>query len=179
MAGSRTEALRTVGRNVPAMGTWATDKVFAKGFGSGLKGFRLGVFEASTPASPADAGCSPSCPAATRRLPPTGWRRSIRVVSASPPVIAVAAGDYVVTDLITFDERDERRATIRLDRDHRILDRDRTYSGVVESCGAIVVVGERLSTSRRRTTSSPSTWPPAGPRRSPTLPPAAGCTVCA
>ncbi|KFG73373.1 hypothetical protein [Streptomyces mutabilis] len=53
--------------------------------------------------------------------------------SASPPVIAVAAGDCVATDLISFDERDERRATIRLDRDHRILDCDRTYSAVVES----------------------------------------------
>ncbi|WP_369179783.1 hypothetical protein [Streptomyces mutabilis] len=29
---------------------WVTDKVFAKGFGSGLKGFRLGAPEASTPA---------------------------------------------------------------------------------------------------------------------------------
>ncbi|MEV8129317.1 hypothetical protein AB0P07_35745 [Streptomyces sp. NPDC085944] len=39
--------LRTVGRNVTAMGTWATDKVFAKGFGNEIKDFRLGGSEAS------------------------------------------------------------------------------------------------------------------------------------
>ncbi|MCZ9352305.1 hypothetical protein NGM36_21445 [Streptomyces mutabilis] len=70
--------------------------------------------------------------------------KDVYLVSASPAVIAVAAGDYVVTDLISLDERGERRATIRLDRDHQVLDRDRTFSAVVASCGAIVVGGDRL-----------------------------------
>ncbi|PAM97273.1 hypothetical protein CJI59_35440 [Streptomyces sp. Alain-F2R5] len=274
MAVSYTETLRTVGQNVPAMGTWATDTVFAKGFGSGLKGFRLGAPEASTPAwdlplpgplcavtrhvsadgrtavAYAGGGDGPDADPLTlpcdrlavvdidtgeklwdtelpgagtslavnvtmtdgtvavawgqgsaayeltggKRLwadgapsacedkgfaggrgllallscgdsaapayrvekvdPRTGeaqWTyrvargvKDVYLVSASPAVIAVAAGDYVVTDLISLDERGERRATIRLDRDHQVLDCDRTFSAVVESCGAIVVGGERL-----------------------------------
>ncbi|MFE5262665.1 hypothetical protein [Streptomyces coelicoflavus] len=70
--------------------------------------------------------------------------QGVYLVSSSPAVIAVAAGDVVVTDLISLDERGKRRATIRLNRDRQVLDCDRTFSAVVESCGAIVVGDERL-----------------------------------
>ncbi|MFC9466875.1 hypothetical protein [Streptomyces coelicoflavus] len=70
--------------------------------------------------------------------------QGVYLVSSSPAVIAVAAGDVVVTDLISLDERGKRRATIRLNRDYQVLDCDRTFSAVVESCGAIVVGDEQL-----------------------------------
>ncbi|CAL9590913.1 hypothetical protein SUDANB43_05202 [Streptomyces sp. enrichment culture] len=278
------ETLRTVGRNVSAMGTWATDEVFAKGFGNEIKGFRLGgsqaseiawrltlpgplcavtrhvsvdgrtaivyagegggdggdatadggpdtdpltrvcdrlaVFDIDTgkkmwdtrlagagsslavnvtmthgtvvtawgegsaayeltggkrlwadtdPSACADEGfaggrdllallsCGDSADPAYRVQkidPRTGdaeWTyrvargvQGVYLVSSSPAVVAVAAGDVVVTDLISLDERGERRATIRLNRDHQVLDCDRTFSAVVESCGAIVVDDDRL-----------------------------------
>ncbi|XKK62770.1 PQQ-like beta-propeller repeat protein [Streptomyces sp. ARC32] len=278
------ETLRTVGRNVSAMGTWATDKVFAKSFGNEIKGFRLGGSEASEiawrltlpgplcavtrhvsvdgrtamayagdgedegegegsgggpdadpltrvcdrlavfdidtgkkmwdtklagagsslavnvtmtdgtvvtawgqgsaayeltggkrlwadtdPSACTDEGfaggrdllallsCGDSADPAYRvqRIDPrTGdaeWTyrvargvQGVYLVSSSPAVLAVAAGDVVVTDLISLDERGKRRATIRLNRDHQVLDCDRTFTAVVESCGAIVVDGERL-----------------------------------
>ncbi|MFB7655772.1 MULTISPECIES: PQQ-binding-like beta-propeller repeat protein [unclassified Streptomyces] len=279
---SYTETLRTVGQNVSAMGTWATDKVFAKSFGNEIKGFRLGGSEASkiawrlalpgplcavtrhvsadgrtaiayagegegegedadggpdadpltracdrlavfdidtgeklwdtklagagsslavnvtmtdgtvvaawgqgsaayeltggkrlwadtAPSACEDKGfaggrdllallsCGDSA-APTYRVekidPRTGdaqWTyrvargvKDVYLVSSSPAVIAVAAGDYVVTDLISLDERGKGRATIRLDPDHQVLDCDRTFSAVVESCGTIVVGDERL-----------------------------------
>ncbi|MFA3874293.1 PQQ-binding-like beta-propeller repeat protein [Streptomyces sp. MMCC 100] len=282
------ETLRIVGQNVSAMGTWATDKVFAKGFGNEIKGFRLGGSEASEIAwrltlpgplcavtrhvsvdgrtaiayagegedegggdsEDGDAAGGPDADPLTRacdrlavfdidtgkkmwdtrlagagsslavnvtmtdgtvvtawgegsaayeltggkRLwadtdpsacadegfaggpdllallscgdsadptyrvqkidPRTGdpeWTyrvargvQGVYLVSSSPAVIAVAAGDVVVTDLISLDERGKRRATIRLNRDHQVLDCDRTFSAMVESCGAIVVDDERL-----------------------------------
>ncbi|MEV7208584.1 MULTISPECIES: PQQ-binding-like beta-propeller repeat protein [unclassified Streptomyces] len=278
------ETLRTVGRNLSAMGTWATDKVFAKGFGNEIKGFRLGgpdasetawrltlpgplcavtrhvsvdgrtaiayagedegrgedgtadggpqadpltracdrlaVFDIDTgkkmwdtklagagsslavnvtmtdgtvvtawgegsaayelsggkrlwadtdPSACADEGfaggrdllallsCGDSADPTYRVQkidPRTGdaqWTyrvargvQGVYLVSSSPAVVAVAAGDVVVTDLISLDERGKRRATIRLNRDHQVLDCDRTFSAVVESCGAIVVDDERL-----------------------------------
>ncbi|WP_328563000.1 PQQ-binding-like beta-propeller repeat protein [Streptomyces coelicoflavus] len=278
------ETLRTVGQNVPAMGTWATDTVLAKGFGNEIKGFRLGdsdtsaiawrltlpgplcavtrhvsvdgrtaiayagngngkgegagadggpdadpltrpcdrlaVFDIDTgkklwDTKPAGAGSSlavnvtmtdgtvvtawgegsaayeltggkrlwadtdPSACAdegfaggrallallscgdsanPTYRVqkidPRTGdaeWTyrvargvQGVYLVSSSPAVIAVAAGDFVVTDLISLDERGKGRATIRLNRDHQVIDCDRTFSAVVESCDAIVVGDKRL-----------------------------------
>lgn len=280
------ETLRTVGRNVSAMGTWATDKVFAKGFGNEIKGFRLGGSEASETAwhltlpgplcavtrhvsvdgrtaiayagdgedegegEGEDSGGGPDSDPLTRvcdrlavfdidtgkkmwdtklagagsslavnvtmtdgtvvtawgqgsaayeltggkRLwadtdpsactdegfaggrdllallscgdsadpayrvqkidPRTGdaeWTyrvargvQGVYLVSSSPAVVAVAAGDVVVTDLISLDERGKRRATIRLNRDHQVLDCDRTFSAVVESCDAIVVGDRQL-----------------------------------
>ncbi|MFG3251864.1 hypothetical protein [Streptomyces sp. NPDC048187] len=280
------ETLRTVGQNVPAMGAWATEKVFAKGFGNEIKGFRLGgddksevawrlalpgplcavtrhvsadgrtaivyageagsegrgggsgadggtdgdpltrtcdrlaVFDIDTgkkmwdaklaaagsslavnvtmtdgtvvtawgqgsaayeltggkrlwadtdPSACADEGfaggrgligllsCGGSADPTYRVQkidPRTGdaeWTyrvargvQGVYLVSSSPAVIAVAAGDVVVTDLISLDERGKGRATIRVNRDHQVLDCDRTFSAVVESCEAIVVGGERL-----------------------------------
>lgn len=70
--------------------------------------------------------------------------QGVYLVSGSPAVIAVAAGDVAVTDLISLDERGKRRATIRLNPDHQVLDCDRTFSAVVESCDAIVVGDQRL-----------------------------------
>ncbi|MFE5598905.1 PQQ-binding-like beta-propeller repeat protein [Streptomyces coelicoflavus] len=276
------ETLRTVGQNVSAMGTWATDKVFAKSFGNEIRGFRLGgpeasetawrlalpgplcavtrhvsvdgrtaiayagdgtgegagadgqpdgdpltrpcdrlaVFDIDTgkkmwdmklagagsslavnvtmtdgtvvtawgegsaayeltggkrlwadtdPSACADEGfaggpdllallsCGDSADPTYRVQkidPRTGgaeWTyrvargvQGVYLVSSSPAVIAVAAGDVLVTDLISLDERGKRRATIRLNRDHQVLDCDRTFSAVVESCGAVVVGDERL-----------------------------------
>ncbi|NEB13620.1 PQQ-like beta-propeller repeat protein [Streptomyces coelicoflavus] len=276
------ETLRTVGQNISAMGTWATDKVFAKSFGNEIRGFRLGGSEASEtawrltlpgplcavtrhvsvdgrtaiaytgngkgegagvdgqpdgdpltracdrlavldidtgkkmwdrelagagsslavnvtmtdgtvvtawgegsaayeltggkrlwadtdPSACADEGfaggpdllallsCGDSADPVYRVQkidPRTGdaeWTyrvargvQGVYLVSSSPAVIAVAAGDVVVTDLLSLDERGKRRATIRLNRDHQVLDCDRTFSAVVESCGAVVVDDERL-----------------------------------
>ncbi|MEU4984207.1 PQQ-binding-like beta-propeller repeat protein [Streptomyces sp. NPDC021969] len=276
------ETLRTVGQNISAMGSWATDKVFAKGFGNEIKGFRLGgsptsevawrltlpgpvcavtrhvsadgrtaiayagegargsgdggdgadanpltracdrlaVFDVDTgkkmwdtklpgagsslavnvtmtdgtvvtawgegsaayeltggkrlwadtePSACADEGfaggpgllallsCGDSA-SPTYRVqkidPRTGdaeWTyrvargvQGVYLVSSSPAVIAVAAGDVAVTDLISLDDQGKRRATIRLNPDHQVLDCDRTFSAVVESCDAIVVGDKRL-----------------------------------
>lgn len=65
--------------------------------------------------------------------------QEVYLASSSPPVIAVAAGDAEITDLISLDERGQARATIRLGRHHQVVDCDKTFSAVVESCDSIVV----------------------------------------
>ncbi|MGV9624521.1 hypothetical protein [Streptomyces tendae] len=70
--------------------------------------------------------------------------QGVYLVSSSPAVIAVAAGDVAVTDPISLDEQGKHRATVRLNPDHQVLGCDRTFSAVVESCDAIVVDGKRL-----------------------------------
>jgi hypothetical protein len=79
----------------------------------------------------------------------TGWTyrvprgiKEVYLVSSSPAVIAVAAGDEVVTDLISLTGEGRYRATVRLNRGHQLIDCDETFSAVVESCPSIVV-GER------------------------------------
>ncbi|MFI5684786.1 PQQ-binding-like beta-propeller repeat protein [Streptomyces sp. NPDC051636] len=76
----------------------------------------------------------------------TQWRyrvargiKEVYLASSSPAVIAVAAGDYTVTDLLSLDEQGRARATIRLDDDHQVVDCDKPFSAVVESCPSIVV----------------------------------------
>ncbi|MEV8129318.1 hypothetical protein AB0P07_35750 [Streptomyces sp. NPDC085944] len=101
--------------------------------------------------------------------------QDVYLVSGSPAVVAVAAGDAVVTDLISLDERGKRRATIRPNRDHQALDCDRTFSAVVGSCGAIVVDDERLSPSEGDHVVAHD-LPPAEPSESSTRLPAARCT---
>ncbi|MFF4591323.1 PQQ-binding-like beta-propeller repeat protein [Streptomyces sp. NPDC001388] len=68
--------------------------------------------------------------------------QGVHLVSASPAVIAVAAGDVLTTDLISLGDRGRARGTIRIDRAHQQVDCDRPFSAVVESC-TTVVVGER------------------------------------
>lgn len=88
--------------------------------------------------------------------------QGVYLVSSSPAVIAVAAGDVAVTDPISLDEQGKHRATVRLNPDHQVLGCDRTFSAVVESCDAIVVDGKRLYLSEEDT-SSP--WTPVPARR--------------
>ncbi|TLS40239.1 hypothetical protein FE633_42625 [Streptomyces montanus] len=63
--------------------------------------------------------------------------------SSDPPVLAVAAGDDSVTDLISLDARGRHRATITLG-DKFDPSCDRSYFGVVENCDAIVVGREQV-----------------------------------
>ncbi|UXY30305.1 PQQ-like beta-propeller repeat protein [Streptomyces sp. HUAS TT20] len=68
--------------------------------------------------------------------------KDVYLVSSSPAVIAVAAGDDLVTDLISLDDGGRARARIPLIRQHQTVDCYKTFSPEVDSCHAIVV-GER------------------------------------
>ncbi|MER6071988.1 PQQ-binding-like beta-propeller repeat protein [Streptomyces sp. NPDC001817] len=62
------------------------------------------------------------------------------LVSSRPAVLAVAAGDDLVTDLISsLDEHGRTRARMKLDPEHHTLACDQAFSAVVESCRTIVV----------------------------------------
>ncbi|MDG9720071.1 PQQ-binding-like beta-propeller repeat protein [Streptomyces sp. DH24] len=65
------------------------------------------------------------------------------VVSSSPAVVAVAAGDYQVTDLIALSDTGRARGTIRIDRDHQAVRCDGTFNAAVEACRGIVVGQEQ------------------------------------
>ncbi|WP_432139381.1 PQQ-binding-like beta-propeller repeat protein [Streptomyces sp. bgisy154] len=70
--------------------------------------------------------------------------QGVHLVSASPAVIGVAAGDLSVTDLISLGEEGRARATIRLDPDHQDYVCDQPFSAAVEGCDGVVVGGGRL-----------------------------------
>ncbi|MEU6394987.1 PQQ-binding-like beta-propeller repeat protein [Streptomyces sp. NPDC046939] len=61
----------------------------------------------------------------------------VHIVSSEPAVLAVAAGDDRVTDLLSLDKRGKHRATIRMEKDHYQVQCDLEES---ETCtGAIVM----------------------------------------
>ncbi|MEV5440773.1 PQQ-binding-like beta-propeller repeat protein [Streptomyces sp. NPDC052682] len=68
--------------------------------------------------------------------------QAVYLPSSEPPVLAVAAGDSMVTDLITLDGRGKHRATISLDG-YEAKCGTRNFSssffGVVENCDGMVV----------------------------------------
>ncbi|MFI8190295.1 PQQ-binding-like beta-propeller repeat protein [Streptomyces sp. NPDC085946] len=70
----------------------------------------------------------------------------VHLPSSDPPVLAVAAGDSSVTDLITLDARGRHRATISLEGyDAKCGNRyfSSPYFGVVENCDGMVVGREQ------------------------------------
>ncbi|UUU25303.1 hypothetical protein [Streptomyces sp. DSM 40750] len=68
----------------------------------------------------------------------------VYLISSESAVIAVMAGDYAVTDLISFDDKGKARASIQPNRDHQVVNCSETFNAVVETCSAIVVGEERL-----------------------------------
>ncbi|MFB8268431.1 PQQ-binding-like beta-propeller repeat protein [Streptomyces sp. NPDC055955] len=71
--------------------------------------------------------------------------RLVFIVSSEPPVLAVAAGEDEVSDLISLDERGKYRATVRLDGGHYEVNCDAgaIYSAV-DDCDNIVVGGDQV-----------------------------------
>ncbi|MFF1689417.1 MULTISPECIES: PQQ-binding-like beta-propeller repeat protein [unclassified Streptomyces] len=67
------------------------------------------------------------------------------IISSEPAVLAVAAGEDDISDLISLDERGKYRATVRLDGGHYEVDCDSgvTYSAV-DDCSDIVVGGDQV-----------------------------------
>ncbi|MEW2134940.1 PQQ-binding-like beta-propeller repeat protein [Streptomyces sp. NPDC005435] len=65
--------------------------------------------------------------------------RTVYLASAEPAVIAVAAGDAEVGQLIPLDGHGRARGTIRLADTHTPTGCDRPFSAVVESCPSVVV----------------------------------------
>lgn len=70
--------------------------------------------------------------------------QDIYLVSSSPAVVAVAAGDVDVTDLIALSDRGRARGTVRLDHDHQAVACDGAFNATVEACEGIVVGREQL-----------------------------------
>lgn len=68
---------------------------------------------------------------------------SVYVPSSDPPVLAVAAGDDKVTDLITLDGQGRHRATIPMQDSYDPMCSRQEY-GVIERCDALVVGREQL-----------------------------------
>ncbi|MDX3639006.1 PQQ-binding-like beta-propeller repeat protein [Streptomyces sp. MB09-02B] len=68
----------------------------------------------------------------------------VYLISSEPAVIAVMAGGYAVTDLISLDDRGKARASIQPNRDHQVINCSETFNAVVETCSTIVVGKERL-----------------------------------
>ncbi|GHF92258.1 outer membrane protein assembly factor BamB family protein [Streptomyces thermodiastaticus] len=65
---------------------------------------------------------------------------AVYLPSSEPPVLAVAAGDTMVTDLITLDDQGRHLTTISLhDYDPRCGSRDNGFFGVLEHCEGVVV----------------------------------------
>ncbi|MFB6857742.1 outer membrane protein assembly factor BamB family protein [Streptomyces sp. NPDC001940] len=71
--------------------------------------------------------------------------RLVFIVSSEPPVLAVAAGEEEVSDLISLDERGKYRATVRLDGGHYEVNCDAgvVYSAV-DDCDNIAVGGDQV-----------------------------------
>lgn len=69
----------------------------------------------------------------------------VYLISSEPAVIAVMAGGYAVTDLISLDDRGKARASIQPNRDHQVINCSETFKAVVETCSTIVVGEEWLS----------------------------------
>ncbi|MFE2045909.1 PQQ-binding-like beta-propeller repeat protein [Streptomyces sp. NPDC059477] len=84
--------------------------------------------------------------------------------SSEPPVIAVAAGDTAVTELITLDEHGTYRATVPMSGRYDPKCGDRyfasSYFGVVEHCDALVVGRDLLyvATKDETTIDQPANW---------------------
>ncbi|WDO05851.1 PQQ-binding-like beta-propeller repeat protein [Streptomyces murinus] len=80
------------------------------------------------------------------RYPVSEGIQDVFLPSSDPPVIAVAAGDLLVTDLITLDPKSgERLATISLKKYEPYCDPDvMGYFGVVDKCDGIVVGRDRI-----------------------------------
>ncbi|WP_432155618.1 MULTISPECIES: PQQ-binding-like beta-propeller repeat protein [unclassified Streptomyces] len=83
--------------------------------------------------------------------------------SSDPPVIAVAAGDTMVTDLISLDDKGRHMATISLDGYEADCD-TRSYVdplfGVVEVCDGVVVGRDHVFVTSKENTSidQPRNW---------------------
>ncbi|WP_330259835.1 PQQ-like beta-propeller repeat protein [Streptomyces murinus] len=80
------------------------------------------------------------------RYPVSKGIQAVYLPSSDPPVIAVAAGDLTVTDLITLDpDKGELRATISLKKYEPYCDPEILgYFGVVDKCTGIVVGRDRV-----------------------------------
>ncbi|MGW2646335.1 hypothetical protein ACWC2T_15780 [Streptomyces sp. NPDC001393] len=65
------------------------------------------------------------------------------LVSSRPAVLALAAGDDLVTGLISLDEHGRTLARIKLDPEHQTLACDQAFSAVVEGCRTVVVGDSR------------------------------------
>ncbi|MER6331282.1 PQQ-binding-like beta-propeller repeat protein [Streptomyces sp. NPDC001034] len=80
------------------------------------------------------------------RYPVSKGVQDVFLPSSDPPVIAVAAGDTMVTDLITLDPGNgERLATISLKKYEPYCDPEILgYFGVVDKCTGIVVGRDRI-----------------------------------
>ncbi|MFF2504819.1 hypothetical protein ACFVTY_15790 [Streptomyces sp. NPDC058067] len=62
------------------------------------------------------------------------------IVSSEPPVLAVAAGEDSISDLISLDERGKYRATVRLDGGHYEVDcDDAVVYSAVDDCSDVTV----------------------------------------
>ncbi|MEI5101250.1 PQQ-binding-like beta-propeller repeat protein [Streptomyces sp. PmtG] len=70
--------------------------------------------------------------------------KGVYLVSSSPAVLAVAAGDIVPTDLITLDDRGAYQATIDLPEKRYVDTCHRQLFGGVETCDSIVVGRDQL-----------------------------------
>ncbi|MFF2131067.1 PQQ-binding-like beta-propeller repeat protein [Streptomyces olivochromogenes] len=66
--------------------------------------------------------------------------KDVNLVSAEPAVLAVAAGDVEITDLISLDEHGKYRATIRVEGGHYVAKCvDEVDYGAVDDCPSMVV----------------------------------------
>jgi hypothetical protein len=66
--------------------------------------------------------------------------KGVNLVSAEPAVLAVAAGDVEITDLISLDDHGEYRATIRVEGGHYVAKCvDEVDYGAVDDCPSMVV----------------------------------------
>ncbi|MET8831683.1 PQQ-binding-like beta-propeller repeat protein [Streptomyces sp. NPDC004610] len=90
--------------------------------------------------------------------------QDVYLPSSEPPVLAVAAGDTSVTELITLDDDGTYLATVPMSGRHDPKCGDRYFSspffGVVEHCDALVVDDDRLyvATKEEPTPAQPANW---------------------
>ncbi|MFG2524285.1 PQQ-binding-like beta-propeller repeat protein [Streptomyces sp. NPDC048527] len=67
------------------------------------------------------------------------------IASSEPPVLAVAAGEDSISDLISLDERGKYRATVRLDGGHYKVECEGNITyGAVDDCSDIAVGGDQV-----------------------------------
>jgi outer membrane protein assembly factor BamB len=90
--------------------------------------------------------------------------QAVYLPSSDPPVVAVAAGDSLVTDLITLDGEGRHLATIPMQHgryDAKCGDRlfGQPYFGVIEACDGLVVGRTQLYvTSKDQISDGPANW---------------------
>ncbi|GGV59780.1 hypothetical protein GCM10010277_63660 [Streptomyces longisporoflavus] len=68
----------------------------------------------------------------------------VYLVSSEPAVLAVAAGDIAVTDLITLDDKGDYQTTIDMPEDRFVDNCYKPLFGAVETCDSIVVGRDQL-----------------------------------